>query len=324
MMALLAINVILLIIDAIFGNITVQRALREHFPGPSALYDTRVHQNFVLIDGVFLTIFMVEFCVRWLIATRRKRYHRWFFYPLIHWYDLLGCLPVSSLRFLRGLRLVAMVYRLHRLGRIDVRKYYLYRVFEKYRDIVTEEISDRVVLHVLTGMQGEVKQGSPVVERIWREVVAPHKDAITGRVVSRAEQLLKEQTQHQRPQIRGYVEDVLDRSLERSRHVFLDLERIPVLGKRFTEQIERAIKVIVSQVIIELFHDAEKIDVQRIATTIEQALSEAFAARDARIEEMAREALHESIQIIKDEVSVQQWKLRELAEKTGEGSVSTA
>lgn len=315
MMALLAVNVLLLIVDATFANITVQRALREHFTSFHDLYKSKVHENFVLIDGLFLAVFLIEFFVRWAIAALTRTYLRWFYYPLIHWYDLAGCIPLSSLRFLRGLRLVAIIYRLHRLGRIDVRRYYLYRVFAKYKAILTEEISDRVVVQVLSGMQHEASQGSPVLDRIWTEVVAPSKEEITQRVVTGAESLLRDSLERQRPQVGAYVEEVLDRALQQSRHVFVDLEKIPMLGATIANQIEKAIKVIVGNVVSELFDDADRIDVKPIAAAVERALTEALAKRDVGIDESVRRAVHESLEIVKDQVRVKQWKVRELAEQ---------
>ena len=45
MMAQLVVNVLLLIVDATFANITIQRALREHFTSFHDLYKSQVHEN---------------------------------------------------------------------------------------------------------------------------------------------------------------------------------------------------------------------------------------------------------------------------------------
>ncbi|MDE2421958.1 MAG: hypothetical protein KGO49_12365 [Gammaproteobacteria bacterium] len=63
----------------------------------------------------FITGFLViEISVRWLIAIIQQRYFRWFFFPFIRWYEVLGCLPI--LRPLRLFRTFIIAYRLYLLG----------------------------------------------------------------------------------------------------------------------------------------------------------------------------------------------------------------
>ncbi|MEZ5021997.1 MAG: hypothetical protein R2728_01825 [Chitinophagales bacterium] len=81
--------------------------------------------QFLYYDLVFVGIFVLELSVRWTIAIFRNTYAKWFFYPFIHWYDVLGCIPLSSFRALRLLRVFSMFYRLNRLGIIDMRSTYI-------------------------------------------------------------------------------------------------------------------------------------------------------------------------------------------------------
>ena len=53
------------------------------------------------------------------MAIRKQTYPRWYFYPFLHWYDLLGCIPIGSFRMLRLLRLISLTIRLQKMGIID-------------------------------------------------------------------------------------------------------------------------------------------------------------------------------------------------------------
>lgn len=61
---------------------------------------------------IFVSIFIAELLIRWMVTIHQKTYHKWFFYPVIHWFDVLGCIPVGSFRWLRLLRVFSILYRL--------------------------------------------------------------------------------------------------------------------------------------------------------------------------------------------------------------------
>ena len=115
MMAVLIANLVLILFDLIFTSAWVQALISKYLPQFYQFYLTEVHQDFFAIDIWFVGIFLLELIIRWIIAIRQKTYFRWFFYPFIHWYDVLGCIPVGSFRFLRVLRIVSIVVRLQKL-----------------------------------------------------------------------------------------------------------------------------------------------------------------------------------------------------------------
>ena len=63
--------------------------------------ETRLIDHGWLIDLPFLLIFTFEFNIRWLLAVRRRTYPRWFIFPIFHWYDLLGIVPLPQFRVFR-------------------------------------------------------------------------------------------------------------------------------------------------------------------------------------------------------------------------------
>ena len=152
MLVLIVANLFLILIDWGFESLLVQQQLQAWVPSLYRWYDQTVHPHFFFYDLAFVAVFVAEILVRWGLAIYRQRYHRWFFYPFVHWYDVLGCIPVSSFRSLRLLRVIAMVPKMQRIGLFDLRDTYLYRKFEKYRDIILEEISDRVTVRIIEGL----------------------------------------------------------------------------------------------------------------------------------------------------------------------------
>ena len=185
MMVLIIVNLTLIIVDWGFASPFVQAQMKAHTPAIYTWYDQTIHEHFIVYDLVFVSIFVVEILVRWGLAIYRDRYHRWFFYPFVHWYDVLGCIPVGSLRSLRLLRLIAMVPKLQRTGLVDLRETYLYETFEKYRDIALEEISDRVTVRIIEGVQNEIRSNQKVTTRIGEEVIAPQREALIEAVLER-------------------------------------------------------------------------------------------------------------------------------------------
>src|SRR5699024_6365167 len=127
MMVLLLVNLSLIIFDWLFLTSFVKEFLFTHANSFYHYYNENIHKNFLTIDLFFVAIFLTELLIRWGIAIRGHAYHRWFFYPFVHWYDTLGCIPIASFRFFRILRIVSIGYRLQRLSIIDLRKTYLFR-----------------------------------------------------------------------------------------------------------------------------------------------------------------------------------------------------
>src|SRR5690606_6104113 len=120
MMALLLVNLSLIVFDWLFMTAIVNHLLSNHFPGFYTYYDLHIHQNFLSIVLLFVGIFVSELIVRCGIATASRTYSRLFFYSIAQWYDVLGCSPIASFRFLWMLRIISILSRLQRLSIIDL------------------------------------------------------------------------------------------------------------------------------------------------------------------------------------------------------------
>lgn len=310
MLGLVILNLTWLIFDTLFGSRVIQSTLQWTLPAFTHFYREQVHPDFAFYDLIFVSIFLTEFFMRWLIAIRRSTYHRWFFYPFVHWYDLLGCIPVGSFRWLRLLRIVSIVYRLQKLGVIDVSNTAFARFFIKYFNVLVEEVSDRVVINVLDGVQGQIRTGNPVMEKIVRDVLLPQKTLIVDWLISRVNDIADTVYQPRRDVFRLYVNRLIAESLARDDKVAM-LDKVPVIGDVLVSIIETTVSDVVFNVVDQLAADIGHQDTDRLVQEITDVVIERLLQPSDELNLVGKAVLLEVIDVIKDEVRVQTWKIRE-------------
>ena len=253
MLGLLIINLAFIIFDSIYNLTSVQNLLAENAPVIKELYHP-IHENFLFYDLIFVSIFLTEFVVRWGYAIKAKVYDRWYFYPFIHWYDIIGCIPVGSFRFLRILRVISIIYRLHQYKVIDVTQTRAFQFFNFYYEAFMEELSDRIVIKVLTGAQDEIRKGSPLFERIQNDILYPRREMLSDWVSQRVAEAAREGYIPNRGALRSYLETRVDNALKQN----LELSRLkylPVVGPTIQETLEEAVGDIVANVIHQILED---------------------------------------------------------------------
>jgi hypothetical protein len=253
MLGLLILNLAFIIWDSIYGFLAVQHLLQQHLPALQSAYHP-IHERFIFYDLIFVGIFLTEFFIRWGYAIKASIYDRWYFYPFIHWYDLVGCIPVGSLRFLRILRVISIVYRLHQYRIIDITSTRIYQFFNFYYEAFMEELSDRIVIKVLSGVQQEVSRGSPLFDRIQEDILYPRREMLSGWISDRIATAAQEGYVPNRGALRSYLEDRVDNALKQN----LELSRLkylPVVGSTIQETLEEAVGDIVANVIHQILDD---------------------------------------------------------------------
>lgn len=142
-------------------------------------YQANGHLWFGLMGGLFTVFLIAELLLRWLVAIKNRTYHRWFFFPFVHWYEVLGCFPL--LRPLRLLRVFVIIRRLHQMG-VQVVPSRLINAVKFYGNVMLEELSDRVIL--------------TAVDNFRTQLTAPHNhqmmiDATIGKNRAKIEQTLQ-------------------------------------------------------------------------------------------------------------------------------------
>ncbi|MEX0605972.1 MAG: hypothetical protein WD623_13765 [Marinobacter sp.] len=308
MLGLLIFNLALIIFDSIYSFEAIQNFLGAHVGPFKEAYDP-IHKNFIFYDLIFVGIFLTEFVVRWTSAIITKVYARWYFYPFIHWYDLVGCIPTGGFRFLRVLRVISIIYRLHKYNIIDVTKTRVFRFINFYYEAFLEELSDRIVIKVLSGAQNEINQGSPLFDRIQNKILYPRREMISDWISARVAQAAEEGYVPNRGALRSYLENRVDNSLKQNTELSR-LRFLPVVGPTIQETLEEAVGDIVADVIHQILDD--------LASTRNHAFIEDIVnvflpnpehqdADEVTNEELIK-LLDEIIEAIKKQVRVKHWR----------------
>ena len=313
MMAILTINLLLIVFDFIFSSVYVQQFFQTYLPAFHDWYDINIHKNFFTIDLYFVAIYVVELTIRWIIAIRRQTYHRWFFYPFARWYDVLGCIPIGSFRALRILRVISIVVRLQRLEIVDITRTYIYKKLSKYADILVEEITDRVVVNIIDGMQEEVRSGGQVTDNIVERVVRPQKEALVEWLSHRVQKVSEHNYAGYRDEIRDYVNTRIKKAVDENQEI-QTIHQIPVVGTALSGKLEHAISDIVFNVIngsmADLASSKNKVLVDELTDIVFEAVL--LQEEDSKLNDIVVHTIVESLEIVKDQVKVKQWKLREM------------
>jgi hypothetical protein len=316
MIFILIINLNLIVFDWIFSYLMVQNLLEKYLPSFFYFYYENVHKDFLRVDLYFVTVFVVELLIRWGIAIKEKSYHRWFFYPFVHWYDVLGCIPVGEFRFLRILRVISIMLRLQKLEIIDLTKTYLFDRIAKYMNILVEEVSDRVVVNVLENIQDEIHEGTPVSDRVITEVIMPQKTLLVEWLSQRLQTVSSDAHRTYKEDIQQYVEKRIADAVNNNKEI-KDIGMIPVFGSMISRNLERAISDIVFSVVNGIIQDLASTHNREIVSDLTDLTLETILVQgnDEKANLMVKEMVLQSIEIVKDQVKVKKWKVKDEREK---------
>jgi hypothetical protein len=308
MLALLVVNLFWIIFDWFFAAAFIQQGLQNN---ANWLYESYlpIHKNFVLYDMAFIVIFLTEFAIRWVRAIHLKTYTRWYFYPFIHWYDLIGCIPFAGARALRFLRVFSILYRLQKHQIIDLKQNSVFKFIQFYYEVVLEELSDRIVVKVLAATQEELKHGSPLVHRIQNEILLPRQELLVSWLSKRVAAASRKGYLPNKEALRTYLGGIVDESMTKN----VDLRRIkkvPMVGEMVTEALERAVGDIVAEVIHQILSDLGSSENHAFIEDIAQVLlsqdneGESSNALQGQVLDVAIEVL----ELVKEQVKLKRWQ----------------
>lgn len=303
MLALLIINLVWIIFDSLYETVAFRQGLAYISEGLVSGY-APIHANFLLIDLGFVAVFLSEFCLRWVVAIHKKTYMRWYFFPFIHWYDLVGCIPLGAARIFRFLRIFSILHRLHKYQIINLRSTALFRFFSFYYNVLVEELSDRIVVKVLSDAQKDIAAGSPLVDDISRNVIASRLPILTqwaASVMSHIGESI-EHNEHGKS-VREHVSDSVGKAVRDNPQVN-SLKIVPVLGSTIERTLEQAVTDIVTQSIVNLLKDMTP---QKIDDFVEHGIGR-FSSEDHELDREMLAVINECIELVKAHVSQQRWK----------------
>ena len=307
MLVLIAANLALILFDWMFQAHMVKQLLHTWTPDFFSFYDQVIHDDFVFWDGLFVAVYLTEFIVRWGFAIGRSSYERWYYFPFAHWYDLLGCIPVGSFRWLRVLRVVSLLYRLQKRGIIDLSSTWLGAMIIRYYRVLVEEISDRVVINVLDGAQRELRTDAPLVHRIERDVLMPRKQALIDFALDTFGDVVAQSHQRWREPLGSYLASLTRAALADTR-IGASINAIPGAGTRLmaalSAQTEEIGLAFADQLIEDLNNPANRATLEAV---VEGIVVRAGGDRTV-LDNLIRDTLLDLLEQIKLQVAVQQWR----------------
>lgn len=312
MMLLITGNLLWLLLDAILLNTGIGVLLSRHYPEIIQHYKTVWHENLLVADSIFTLVLIAELLLRWGVAIYQKTYHRWFFYPFVRWYDVLGCIPLPPFRALRLLRLISIGYRLHKKGILDLSQYPLFSAANRYYNILVEELSDRIVLNVLDGVQQEVVKGGYINRGLADEVLRPHRDRIVPWVVNLMAETSAKTHLHHRAQLHGYLRDTVKKSIATNPDFQKIRKRLLFAGPVIEDELQRMVSGLLVQITEELLTDLSQPHNEtliKVATDVFDSLTEPRHGDEDDL--TLQHILIDALNLIKERVKVQQWKMED-------------
>ncbi|MCE8017760.1 ion transporter [Halomonas sp. MCCC 1A17488] len=307
-MVLVVANLTLLLFDSLFLLPPLNDAFAAVAPGLHGAYDRHVHANFIEIDLVFVAVFVLDVLLGWAAAIAERRYHRWFFYPFVHWYDVLGCIPLSGFRLLRILRVISLLTRLQRLGLIDMRRWQLYAFFAKYYDILMEELSDRVALRLLGNMQEQIRSSDSLSTRVIDRVVMPRKQQLIRELSQRLEEMTGNAYARNREETMRYVSALVGRTVAESQEI-RRLRRLPM-----GDAVARSMQSSLSELACRLVHEAmEGLRSPEFTALVERLADSGFDTWlqvDEHTDRVTEQVLVDMLELMKEQIAVKQWRRR--------------
>ncbi|MBQ1698727.1 MAG: hypothetical protein II075_12705 [Bacteroidales bacterium] len=314
-------NLLLLCWDWIFSIPAVMEFFKNSTPGFYDFYYP-LHVNNQTIDLCFIAIYVFDIIVGWCISVFKKK-ERFYHYPLSHWYDIIGCIPAGSLVFLRLLRVVSIFIRLYKKKLVNLSRIAFFRKIIKVYNIILEEISDRVVLHILGGIKANVRSGMPVSKEIIEKIVLPHKDNITTLLLDKVRTIAQNEYNAHKDELANYIKASSRRAVDGNKEL-AKLKLIPVLGNQITDTISKSVSQTVVSVVDNIVTDTLSDNGQDKLKTISDEVTDfAFEDLEKRLSPIVTDMVVESIALIARAAGVRQWKLNEIRERIAIAKAAT-
>ncbi|TFH86884.1 ion transporter [Billgrantia azerbaijanica] len=299
-------NLALLLFDSLFLLPPLNAAFEAVAPGLHAAYDRHIHANFIAIDLAFVAVFLLDVLLGWAVAIAERHYHRWFFYPFVHWYDVLGCIPVGGFRLLRILRVISLLHRLQRLGLIDVRRWRLYGVVAKYYDILLEELTDRIAIRMLDNVQNEIRASDGLSTPVMERVVRPRQQALIHEISQRLEAMAGDAYARNRDDTLRYVRGLVGRTLAESPEL-QRLGRLP-LGSQLARGLEASLSDLACHLVNEALVGLKSPEFSALVEHLAESGFDAWLRTDSHSEQITEQVLVDMLELLKEQIAVKGWQ----------------
>lgn len=305
---LICFDLLLMMVDALLMSGFAERAFSMlSLSGWLSDYQNQWHSSALVVGGL-ITIFLIsELLIRWFIAIVQKRYYRWFFFPFVHWYEVLGCFP--QLRALRLLRAGVIGYQLYQMGYRFLPQSWIDRgVF--YYQLVLEELSDRVIVTALGSVERELLSGKGLSGLI-DQIMAEHRTELSALTTSLIHEQTTQVLDRESLRISQGVGESVSRALSNVPELSKYLKLIPVAGKLIEREIQQIGADIGSSITEELMRPFRTSNAEEMSGPYQviQSNLDQVKIDQSELQPLIEQIVLTVLQSIKDQISVKQWQL---------------
>lgn len=314
MIIAISIDLFLISIDAILmSNFSHSAATWLTIGDTLTWYQNTLHDPLRTAGGFFTLFLIFELLLRWAISIKQKTYYRWFFFPFVHWYEVLGCFP--QLRALRLFRAVVIGRRLYQLGYQVLPQPWINRI-KFYINLLLEELSDRVILTTIHNFRQQLTD--PKAHKSFIEsTIARNRNEIEAALLSLLRQELAPKLQELTASSGGSVlatevGNAIEEGLANTPELRRYLRMIPIAGSLIESQLQHVGHNIGENVVYALnkrLLDAERLDALMVAIASGIAkIDTDNTALDALISSIIEDSLTE----FEAQVKIQHWKHQDM------------
>lgn len=271
------------------------------------------HHAFNIFTEVFTVFLLFELVIRWLIAIVFKHYYRWFFFPFVHWYEVIGCFP--QFRALRLLRAISIGRRIYQLGWRFLPEKWL-DTAKFYYAIVLEEVSDRVLLTASSNIRTQLTE-SKNNQALIKKTIDKNRKNIESMVFSMlrtelAPRLREELTPngYDSP-IAKHVGLAVNEAVTKTPEIHRILSLIPIAGGMIESQISTISSQVGYNIANSVTHRLLEDEVlDELFTSIAKGIANIDTENPA-LESLIGDIIQESLDAFEEQVKIQQWRHHE-------------
>ncbi|WP_230657993.1 hypothetical protein [Psychrobacter sp. I-STPA10] len=311
MLFAIVIDLIIMVIDLVLmSDFILHLTQWLHFSHPLQYYIAVIHPKLRIAGGIFTLFLISELIIRWIIAVSKKQYLRWFFFPFVHWYEVLGCFP--QLRALRLLRAIVIVRRMHQLGYQIIPDSWIQKG-KLYYDIVLEEIADRVIL-TATGHLRQQMHSEADSHQLLGKIVSKNQDIIAQTMTDFINQNLainQHNTQQISQTVAYQVGVAIQQAITNTPEIHRYTHMIPIAGSLIESQIQTIAQQVGENVVTAL---TERLTHPQVVENITDTITKILTNTDVdftQLEDLILLLAEEGLTAFEQQVKVQQWKLHE-------------
>jgi hypothetical protein len=276
-------------------------------PHVLSFYESELHPWVKITEGWFTSFLVFELAVRWMIAIGFKHHQRWWFFPFIHWYEIISILPMF--RFLRLGRAFAIAYNLHSHGYTVIPQRWYARGNFYYR-LLMEELTSRIVLTLINAVKTEL-QTSTTHKKYIEDIVNHHRELLATALADVLQDSLGKELQAQRHDIAKNVGLVVNKAIEDTPELSQMLRLIPLVGGRIEQQIQsigQRLGENISQGLLEPFTHSKQARDNATYKMIAEKVSQVAIENNPEIDRLVESAVFESLDALREQVKIKQWQ----------------